>query len=136
MLNPLTGPFNRSVRKWIGLDEFDINTRIRRTQDFDNLFPNVQVINTQAAEGFLQNLYLSPELRVGKYLSPSLYLLYESQYVRTINEEQQDVIGLNHNIGLQYRMPNNMLFEVQYDYDFYRYLNKGDTKLWFRHQIQ
>jgi len=136
IFNPITVPFNRSVRRWTGLDEFSIKTRIRRNYDFDNVFPSVLVPIAPSSESVLQYLYLSPELRIGKYLSPSLYLLYENQLVRILDDAKNDLVGLNHAIGLQYRMPNNMLFEVQYDYDPFRYLNKGDAKFWFRHQIQ
>ena len=136
IFNPITVPFNRSMRRWTGLDEFSIKARIRRSYDYDNVFPSVQIPIAPSSESVLQYMYLSPELRIGKYLSPSLFLLYENQLVRTLVDGQNDLVGLNHAIGLQYRMPNNMLFEVQYDYDIFRYLNKGDAKIWFRHQIQ
>lgn len=141
VLSPLLNPFNKTLRRWMNLDEFRVKTYLRRSYD-DIGFGTSIPIQSTAALPFNQSpfspkyLYLSPELRVGKYISPSLYVLYEGQYVRTINKGDRDVGGLNHVVGIQYRMPNSFMFEFQYDYDLYRFQDQSDAKVWFRHQIQ
>ncbi|KPK96388.1 hypothetical protein AMJ80_00390, partial [bacterium SM23_31] len=152
LFDPILDPINKTVREKLNLDEFSVKTNLKRRygelgladlrKRYEGLgfVPNIPYSSVEANEQdrFFnpKYIYLSPELRVGKYLSPSVYLLYEGQYVRTMDINQNDVIGLSHVVGLQYQMPNSILFELQYDYDFYRYLNKGDTRLWFKHQIK
>ena len=141
VLSPLLNPFNNTLRRWMNLDEFRVKTYLRRSYD-DIGFGTSIPIQSTAALPFNQSpfspkyLYLSPELRVGKYISPSLYVLYEWQYVRTIKKGDRDVVGLNHVVGIQYRMPNSFMFEFQYDYDLFRFQDQSDAKVWFRHKIQ
>ncbi len=141
MLSPILNPFNRTLKRWMNLDEFRVKTYFRRSYDDIGFLTSTPVQSSEnltlAESSFSPRyLYLSPELRVGKYISPFLYFLYEGQYARTINNNDQDIMGLNHVFGIQYRMPSSIIFEFQYDYDFFRFQDQGDAKLWFRHQIQ
>lgn len=150
LFDPILNPLSKTVRERLNLDEFSVRTNLKRRYDelgylkrrYDGLglVSNIPYTSKEAQEerGFFnpRYIYLSPELRVGKYLAPSVYLAYEGQYVQTIDMEQNDVMGLSHIVALQYRMPNSIFFEFQYDYDFYRYMDKGDARFWLRHRIQ
>ena len=152
LFNPILDPISKTVRQRLNLDEFSVKTNLRRKYgelglaNLKNRYeglgfaPNIPSTSEEAQEQYRffnpKYIYISPELRVGKYLSPSMYLIYEGRYVSTIDRNQKDVMGLSHIVALQYRMPNSILFEFQYDYDFYRYLDKGDARLWLRHQIR
>jgi len=132
--------WTKTLRDIFKLNELRMQTHLQQKyEDIGLLQKNVQMTQTSPLISTLFNpkyLFLSPEWRMGKYLSPSLYLVYEGQYVRTIREQQKNVVGMNHVVSLQYRLPNKVAFEFEYDYDFYRFLNRGDLKFWFHHQIQ
>ncbi len=139
LLDPVLQPVNRTIQRTFGLDEFRIRPNISKAFSYQRYDPRLfeQGIETDGTN--LMNpkyLFLSPELSIGKYILDDLYFNYQGQIVRTISGENQDDVGLSHLLGLEYRLKNQIYIEFQWDYDYYRFLNKGDARLWFRHQIQ
>jgi len=130
LLNPILMPLNRSIRKASGLDEFSIRLNLAKNFAQQRLETDYYSANNRFFD-----MFLTPELSLGKYLLSDLYFMYRGQLVRKLGDTQ-DVMGLNHVIGVEYQMRDQFYLEIEYDYDYYRTLDKGDTRLWLRHQIQ
>ncbi|GAG11133.1 unnamed protein product, partial [marine sediment metagenome] len=136
LLNPFLAPLNRYIRKTFGFDDFRFRANVAKSFAHQRWDPNLPPIMTSRyySNKKLSDLFLTPELSLGKYILPDLYFMYRGQLVRLI-DENQDIMGLNHVIGFEYQMKNQLFIELQYDYDYYRYLDRGDARLLLRHKF-
>ncbi|MCP4724122.1 MAG: hypothetical protein GY863_03750 [bacterium] len=139
LLDPVLQPVNRTIQRTFGLDEFRIRPNISKAFSYQKYDPRLfnQAIGSDGMDVMNPKyLFLSPELSIGKYILDDLYFNYQGQIVRTISGGNQDDMGFSHLLGLEYRLKNQVYIEFEWDYDYYRFLNKGDARLWFRHQVQ
>ncbi|MFC1553890.1 hypothetical protein ACFL7D_04575 [candidate division KSB1 bacterium] len=143
VLDPIFDFGNKRIRRLTGLDAFQLSTRLRSNSEYTDYFGSfynnpLLLEELDGKNTGYRNLYVSPELKVGKSLSKYVYLTYEGQYVTKIDNSNSEanIKGLSHIVALRWSMKNNIHFEFQYDYDFQRYFDQGDTRLWFRHELQ
>ncbi|MFC1477416.1 hypothetical protein ACFL6L_03005 [candidate division KSB1 bacterium] len=135
-LDPIIQPVNQKVRKTFGLDEFRFQTNIARSFSNQPIDPNRQFSPRFYNENSkLSDLLFAPEVNLAKYLAGNLYFMYRGQMVSAV-DRSQDKVGLNHLVGLEYQMRDRLFIELQYDYDHYRYFDKGGAKFLVRHDIQ
>ena len=82
-------------------------------------------------------LLQSSEITLGKYLISDIYFTYSGQLVSIYDEPS---IGLNHKLGLEYRLLKNLLLEFEYDrllnsQYYYNPENLHDFRIRLRHSI-
>ncbi|MCG8604389.1 hypothetical protein MJD09_05235, partial [bacterium] len=95
----------------------------------DANFNNEQLRSTLA-------LLRSSRLILGKYLTDSVYLLYTGELKAGIDYQFQNKgVGLQHILGLEYRLNSRWLFQMEYDYNTLLNTQRDDKKVWLRHSF-
>jgi len=65
-----------------------------------------------------------------------LYLLYTGELKAGIDYQfKEQGVGLQHVLGLEYRLNSNWLFQMEYDYNTLYETHKDDKKIWLRHSF-
>ncbi len=128
LFRPLLRPVERELEKTLQLDVVRFSYAI--TQNFlDSNFNNDQLRSSLA---FLR----SSRLSLGKYLTNDLYFLYTGQLKAGIDYQFQDKgIGLQHIVGLEYRLNKKWLLQMEYDYNTLLETHKDDKKVFVRHSF-
>ncbi|MFQ5676569.1 MAG: translocation/assembly module TamB domain-containing protein, partial [bacterium] len=128
IFRPLMRPLERQLERSLRLDVVRFSYAF--TQNFlDSNFSNDQLRSS------LQYLR-SSRLILGKYLTEDIYLLYTGELESGIDYQFQDKgVGLQHIVGLEYRLNRNWLLQMEYDYNTLLEAHKDDKKFWLRHSF-
>lgn len=128
IFRPLMRPIERQLERSLGLDVVRFSYAF--TQNFlDSNFSNDQLRSSLA--------YLrSSRLILGKYLTEDIYLLYTGELKSGIDYQfQEKGVGLQHILGLEYRLARRWLLQMEYDYNSLLETHKDDKKFWLRHSF-
>ena len=120
LIRPLVRPLERKLERGLKLDyvrfqsSFTSNLFYLSFHDRFKLFQNPysyrQNINPAMNPALL--LLQSSEITLGKYLLKDVYFTYSGQLVSVYDESK---LGINHRFGLEYRLLQNLLLEIEYD---------------------
>jgi len=120
LIRPLVRPLERKLERALKLDYIRLRSNITSNLfylGFSNRFSFLQntnfyhpVVNNNFDPALL--LLQSSEITLGKYLVKDVYFTYSGQLVSIYDESK---LGLNHRLGLEYRLWQNLLLEVEYD---------------------
>ena len=136
LLRPIVKPIERKIRDFFGLDELTLKPSFARnlTEYFFESSFNMGASKRLGEKIFYRPslLFQSSSLVLGKYISNEFYFSYEGQLVTGFVREEKEKLGLSHLFGLEYRLAPGVMLEMQYDYQFDRYQNKKDKRLWIR----
>ncbi|MFZ0389774.1 MAG: translocation/assembly module TamB domain-containing protein [Calditrichia bacterium] len=145
LFRPLVRPLERKLERGLGLDYvrlrsniasnlfyFSFQDRVKFTQGLNY---NQPLVNNSFDPALL--LLQSSEITLGKYLLKDIYLTYSGQLVSIYDESK---LGLNHRLGLEYRLLRNLLLELEYDKfqfnpEFYNRDALNDFKIRLRHSF-
>ena len=128
LFRPIMRPIERQLERRLGLDVVRFSYAITRNF-LDASFNNEEL---RSSLGLLR----SSRLVLGKYLTNDLYLLYSGELKAGIDYQFQDKgVGLQHIVGLEYRLNSHWLFQMEYDYNTLLETSKDDKKLWLRHSF-
>jgi len=128
LFRPILRPIERQLERKLQLDVVRFSYSI--AQNFlDTSFSNEQLNSSLA--------YLrSSRLILGKYLTDDVYLLYRGELKAGIDYQFTDKgIGLQHIVGLEYRLTPKWLLQMEYDYNTLFETQKDDKKIWLRHSF-
>jgi len=128
LFRPLLRPIERQLERKLRLDVVRFSYAI--AQNFlDSNFSNDQLSTSLA-------LLRSSRLVLGKYLTENMYLLYSGELKAGIDYQFQDKgVGLQHVVGLEYRLTKKLLLQMEYDYNSLLEAHKDDKKVWLRHSF-
>ena len=145
LIRPLFRPIERNLERRLGLDyvrlrsNFTTNLFYLSLQDRTKLFSRSNTYLTTNLNNKLDPALLllqSSEITLGKYLIRDFYLTYTGQLVSGYEEAK---LGINHTLGLEYRLLYNLLLEVEYnkfDYNpFYSEDINNDLRIRLRHSF-
>ncbi len=125
LFRPLLRPLERELERKLQLDVVRFSYAI--AQNFLNSNFNDQL-------GSSLSLLRSSRLVLGKYLTEDLYLIYSGELKAGIDYQFQDKgVGLQHIVGLEYRLNNKWLLQMEYDYNTLLELHRDDKKVRLRH---
>ncbi len=145
LFRPLVRPLERKLERGLRLDYVRLQSNITSNLinfGFQNRFkflqqPNFyyQNVNNNFDPALL--LLQSSEITLGKYLLKDVYLTYTGQLISLYDESK---LGLNHKLGLEYRLLRNLLLEFEYDKfqinpEFYSRNALNDFKIRLRHSF-
>ncbi len=145
LVRPLVRPLERKLERSLKLDYVRLQSSITSNLinfGFQNRFkflqqPNYyhQNLNNNFDPALL--LLQSSEITLGKYLLKDFYLTYSGQLVSVYDESK---LGLNHRLGLEYRLLRNLLLEIEYDKfqfnpEYYSKDALNDFKIRLRHSF-
>ncbi|MCK4966307.1 translocation/assembly module TamB domain-containing protein, partial [bacterium] len=140
LLRPLVRPIERKARDLLGLDELTFRPSFAKnlTQYFFEESLNINPSKRLGEKMFVRPtlLFQSSSLVVGKYIGNDFYFTYEGQLVTGFDKDAQENLGLNHLLGIEYRIAPGIMLDMQYDYQYDRYVNKEDKRLWIRHYFR
>ena len=128
-LRPIFLPMERSIKGVLQLDRFDIRPNIARSVT-RGLLSGGTVGYGSGTVGHA--LFSSSSLVLGKYISNDFYLSYTGQLATGYNSIDKEILGVNHLLGLEYRVAPGLLFQIEFDRQFNKYRNKDDTRFWVR----
>jgi len=128
LFRPLIRPVERQLERRLSLDVVRFSYAI--AQNFlDTSFNNRRFYSSLA-------LLRSSRLILGKYLTDDLYFLYSGELKAGVDYEfQSRGIGLQHILGLEYRLNPRLLLQMEYDYNSLYDAQKDDKKIWLRHSF-
>ncbi len=127
LFGPLLRPIERQLERRLSLDVVRFSYAI--AQNFLDSGLNSE-LNSRLA------LLRSSRLILGKYLSEDLYLLYTGELKAGIGYQyQKQGVGLQHIVGLEYRLGPKWLLQMEYDYNTLLETHKDDKKVWLRHSF-
>lgn len=124
LIRPLIRPIERKMERGLGLDYVRLSLQITSTlfyygfQSRWKYLPEQSYIGQNLNNRFNPSLMLlqSSEITLGKYLVQNLYFTYSGQLVSVYDEAK---LGLNHRLGLEYRILQNLLLEFEFDKLFF-----------------
>ncbi len=120
LIRPLVRPLERRMERGLGLDYVRLSLQVTSNLFYYGLQPQWKFL-PEASYGRLNYgttfdpallLLQSSEITLGKYLLKDFYFSYSGQLVSVYDEPK---FGLNHRIGLEYRLLQNLLLEFEYD---------------------
>lgn len=143
LIRPLFRPIERQMERGLHVDY----VRLR-----SNFTANLFYLSFQDRAQLNSNTFLAPNLNnnidpallllhssgitMGKYLLRDLYLTYTGELVLGYEESK---LGVNHTLGLEYRLLYNLLFEVEWNkFQFNPFYNEqitNDFRFRFRHSF-
>lgn len=128
LFRPIMRPLERQLERTLGLDVVRFSYAITRNF-LDANFNNEQLRTSLA-------LLRSSRLILGKYVTDDIYLLYTGELKAGIDYQFQNKgVGLQHVLGLEYRLNSHWLFQMEYDYNSLLNTQKDDKKVWLRHSF-
>ncbi|MFQ5602267.1 MAG: hypothetical protein ACE5HS_03255 [bacterium] len=128
IFRPLMRPLERELERKLGLDVVRFSYAITRNF-LDANFNNEELSSSLA-------LLRSSRLVLGKYLTDDIYFLYSGELKAGIDYQFQDKgVGLQHILGLEYRLNSGLLLQMEYDYNSLLETRKDDKKIWLRHSF-
>lgn len=128
LFRPLMRPLERQLERKLALDVVRFSYSI--AQNFlDSRFSNEALGSSLA---FLR----SSRLILGKYLLGDVYVLYTGEIKTGIDYQYQDKgVGLQHILGLEYRLNSKWLLQAEYDYNTLLETHRDDKRVWLRHSF-
>lgn len=128
LFRPIMRPIERQLERKLQLDVVRFSYSI--AQNFlDSSFNNEQLSSSL-------ELLRSSRLILGKYLTEDLYLIYTGELKAGIDYQfQEKGVGLQHIVGLEYRLNPRWLLQMEYDYNTLLETHKDDKKVWLRHSF-
>ncbi|NIR52161.1 hypothetical protein GWO43_26525 [candidate division KSB1 bacterium] len=128
IFRPLMRPLERELEQTFGLDVVRFSYAITRN------FLDANFNNEQLSSSL--ELLRSSRVSLGKYLTEDLYFLYTGELKTGIDYQFQDKgVGLQHVLGLEYRLNSKWLLQMEYDYNTLLETHKDDKKIWLRHSF-
>ncbi len=120
LIRPLFRPLERQLERRLRLDYVRLRSNFASNLFYASIKNQAEFFNNAAYFNPSVNNQLDPtllllqssEVTLGKYLLRDFYLTYTGELVTAY--EQADM-GLNHTIGLEYRVLYNLLLEVEYN---------------------
>jgi len=135
-LRPIVRPIERKIRNFFSLDELTLRPSFAKniTQYFLESSLNISPSKRLGEKIFYRPslLFQSSSLVLGKYILDDFYFSYEGQLVTGFVKNEKEKLGISHLFGLEYRIAPGIMLEMQYDYQFDRYQDKKDKRLWIR----
>jgi len=136
IFNPIFRPIERTLSKWLTLDEIMFRPHIT-----GNLLTGlVSPFREDGSSPLLSRNILDPkfllrssEVRLGKYFSDDLYVSYTTALTSTVSKESSEKLGLSHLLGLEYKISPSLFLETQLDYNYGRYQEMGDKRIFLRY---
>lgn len=145
LIRPLVRPLERKLERGLGLDYVRLRSSIASNLVYFSFHNRLKFLEGQ--NYYQQNvnnsfdpallLLQSSEITLGKYLLKDIYVSYSGQLVSVYDEAK---LGLNHRLGLEYRLLRNLLLELEYDKfqfnpRFYGQEVLNDFKIRLRHSF-
>ncbi|MCL5019315.1 MAG: translocation/assembly module TamB domain-containing protein, partial [Patescibacteria group bacterium] len=130
LFRPFLRPMERSIKSLFQLDQVDIRPNIGRNLTHNLIAGGYGRYGDLGGVG--QALFQSSYLILGKYLSNDFYFTYTGQLASGYNVHDREVLGINHLIGVEYRVGPGILLQLEYDRQFNKFRNKEDTRFWIR----
>ncbi len=128
LFRPIMRPLERQLERSLQLDVVRFSYAIARNF-LDSQFTNEPLGSSLA---FLR----SSRLVLGKYLPGDVYVLYTGEIKTGIDYQFQNKgVGLQHILGLEYRLNSKWLLQMEYDYNTLLETHKDDKKVWLRHSF-
>lgn len=129
IFRPLFRPVERQIERKLGLDVVRFSYSVARNF-LDSNFTNEQLSSSLA-------LLRSSRLVLGKYLTDDIYIIYTGELKTDIDYQfvNEKGIGLQHIVGLEYRLNPRWLLQMEYDYNTLLQTHKDDKKVWLRHSF-
>ncbi len=124
LIRPLIRPIERKMERGLGLDYVRLSLQLTSTLYYYGFhsrwkyLPEQSYIGQNLDNRFDPSLMLlqSSQITLGKYLVQNLYFTYSGQLVSVYDEAK---LGLNHRLGLEYRILQNLLLEFEFDKLFF-----------------
>ncbi|MGH1366525.1 MAG: hypothetical protein ACRBF0_23390 [Calditrichia bacterium] len=143
LIRPLYRPLERQLEKQLNLDYVRVRSSFTTNLFYLGFQQRAKIsaqpwfftptLNNSLNPALL--LLQSSELTLGKYILRDVYLTYSGQLVSGVDDSK---LGVNHSFGLEYRLLNNLLLEVEYDrYQFNPFYENlpSDFLIRFRHSF-
>jgi len=129
IFRPLFRPVERQLERKLGLDVVRFSYSVARNF-LDSNFTNEQLNSSLA-------LLRSSRLVLGKYLTDDIYIIYTGELKTDIDYQfvNEKGVGLQHIVGLEYRLNPRWLLQMEYDYNTLLQTHKDDKKVWLRHSF-
>jgi len=129
IFRPLFRPIERQLERKLGLDVVRFSYSVARN------FLNSSFTNEQLGSSLA--LLRSSRLVLGKYLTEDIYLIYTGELKSDIDYQfiNEKGVGLQHIVGLEYRLNPQWLLQMEYDYNTLLQTHKQDKKIWLRHSF-
>ncbi len=120
LIRPLVRPLERKMERGLRLDYVRLSLQITSNLFYYGIqprwkfLPEASYLQYNYTNSFDPALLLlqSSEITLGKYLLKDIYFSYSGQLVSVYDEPK---FGLNHRIGIEYRLLQNLLLEFEYD---------------------
>lgn len=120
LFRPLMRPLERRLERELGLDYVRFRSNIASNfyyltfPDRARLLKNPLLFQQAQNNNFNPALLLlqSSEVTLGKYLARNIYLTYTGRLVSFYDEAR---LGLNHRLGLEYRLLSNILLDLEFE---------------------
>ncbi len=120
LIRPLVRPLERKLERGLKLDYVRFQSSFTSNLFYLSFHDRFKLLNNPYS--YRQNLnpsmnpalllLQSSEITLGKYLMKDVYFTYSGQLVSVYDESK---LGLNHRFGLEYRLLQNLLLEIEYD---------------------
>lgn len=128
IFRPIMRPIERQLERRLGLDV------VRFSYAFTRNFLDANLNNEELSASLA--LLRSSRLTLGKYLTNDIYVIYTGELKAGIDYRYQNHgVGLQHVVGLEYRLNQNWLLQMEYDYNTLLQNQKDDKKIWLRHSF-
>ncbi len=128
IFRPIMRPIERQLERRLGLDVVRFSYAL--TRNFLDANLNNEELGAKLA------LLRSSRLVLGKYLTNDLYVIYTGELKAGVDYRYQDKgVGLQHIVGLEYRLNPRWLLQMEYDYNTLLQKQKDDKKIWLRHSF-
>jgi len=143
LIRPLFRPIERQLERKLSLDYVRVRSNFASHllylsfQDRTRIFnrPTFLLVNNNLDPAL--QLLQSSELTLGKYIFKDIYMTYTGQFVAGVDDSK---LGVNHTLGLEYRLMYNLLLEVEmsrFQFDpFYDIENGEDLSRDFRVRLR
>lgn len=128
IFRPIMRPIERQLERRLGLDVVRFSYAL--TRNFLDANLNNEELGAKLA------LLRSSRLILGKYLTNDIYVIYTGELKAGVDYRYQDKgVGLQHVVGLEYRLNPRLLLQMEYDYNSLLERQKDDKKIWLRHSF-
>lgn len=130
ILRPIYRQVERTLERTFNLDLVRFSSRFTRNL-IDMNVGDEDYVNKNS------KLYLlrSSRLIIGKYLTDNLFLSYTGQLEAGLQYYPHgEGLGLNHSLGLEYRINPNLLLEMEYNYNSFL-LHREEKRIFLRHSF-
>jgi hypothetical protein len=128
LFRPIIRPIERQLERRLGLDV------VRFSYAFARNFLDANLNDEELSASLA--LLRSSRLVLGKYLTEDIYINYSGELKAGIDFRYQERgVGLQHVVGLEYRLNQSWLLQMEYDYNTLLQTQRDDKKIWLRHSF-